>query len=372
MCRGTESKDETSRDDEIIHEITDRVCKRPTPLKENRRPTSQISQGDEALDGNHQKFDIKALTPKVELRDVLPITDNADVGAEREFSDGGIIYDSATCHLAAFTTQGIMSTTEAGSSISPQDSYHLNNYLNKSVSVYLGYKDDEECRDEGAIYNSSSCHVTGFKDMRPTSNTTEPMFPSSPQTLQGPFNKHSSCVLVNIDSDDEFSDGEVIYDSSSFHAGIFKKLEDQPRAESGCKRGSKTSSRCYEVAKSNEMTLEDFDGDDELSDGEMSLEKLGVPVTIDIGGELSDGEIIHCASKCHIVVQKNTSNVSVTPPCLLQSSQASTCCELTLESDTENADSFENLECEEIVEDPGALANDNSSDRINTFNAESI
>lgn len=372
MCRGTESKDDTSGDDEIIHEITGRVCKRPTHLKENRRPTSQISQGDEALARDHPKFDIKALTPKVELCDVLPTTDNADVGAERQFSDGEIIYDSATCHLALFTTQGIMSTTEAASSISPQDSYHLKNSLNKSVSVKVGYKDDEECRDEGVIYNRSPCHVTAFKESKPRSNTTEQMLPSSPQTSQVPFNKHSSSVLVTIDSDDEFSDGEVIYDSFSFSAGIFKKLEDQPKAESGCKRGSKTSSRCYEVAKSNEMMLEDFDGDDELSDVEISFENLGVPVTIDIEGELSDGEIIHSASKCHIAVVKNTSNVSVTPSCPLQSSQASTCCELTLKGATENAESFEKLECDEIVEDLGALAYDNSSDRINTLHAESI
>ena len=260
-----------------------------------------------------------------------------------------------------------MSTTEAGSSISPQDSYHLKNSLNKSVSVKVGYRDDEECRHEGVLYNSSPCHVTAFQETKPRS-----MLPSSPQTSQGPFNKHSSSVLVTIDSDDEFSDGEVIYDSSSFNAGIFKKLEDQPKAESGCKRGSKTSSRCYEVAKSTEMMLEDFDGDDELSDVEISFENLGVPVTIDIEGELSDGEIIHSASKCHIAVLKNTSHVSVTPSCPLQSSQASTCCELTLESATENAESFEKLEREEIVEDLGALANDNTSDRINTLHAESI
>lgn len=371
--RGTESKNETSSDDEIIHEkITGRVCKRQTPFEQNRRDTSQISQGDQAFDGDHQKSDIKALTPKVELRHVPLTTDNVDVGAEKEFSDGEIIYDSATCHLAVLTTPGMTSTTKAGSSICPRDSYHLKNSSNKSVSVNVSNKDDEEFRDGEVSYDSSTCHVTAFQEMGPTSNTPESMSFSSPQTSQRPFNKHSSGVLVNIDSDEEFSDGELICDNPSFNAGVFKKLEGKPRAGSGCKRGSKTSPQFYEVAKSNELVLEDFDGDDELSDAEFSFEKLDVPVTIEIEGELSEGEIIHNGSKCHIAVLKKTSNVLVTPTCPLQNSQASTSCELTLESATENAESFEKLECEEIFEDPGALANDNSSDKINTLNAELI
>ena len=130
-------------------------------------------------------------------------------------------------------------------------------------------------------------------------------------------------------SGEEFSDGELIYDSPSCHVTVFKKM--------GITSATESSVPFYKPSNCASVNIE---SDEELSDGEAIYEKPGIPVNIDIDGEFSDGEIIYDSPTCHIAVLKK--------PAKTPTPASSPCYELT-DYLLVNAESYEDLSDGEIV-----------------------
>jgi len=190
-------------------------------------------------------------------RDYKP-TDHALIGAEsdKEISDEEIIQESSTLsHFAVSKRPRLSSTPETCPQIPHDSPFH------KPTNCVSANTDcEEELSDGEVIYDSPSCHVAVFK--MSASKSTPESCTKTPQTTTHPFREPTSCLTVNnecakeysdgeshgalvniedegfsdgemvyaspgvslnLDSDDEFSDGEIIYESPSCHVAVCKK-----------------------------------------------------------------------------------------------------------------------------------------------------
>lgn len=247
---------------------------------------------------------------------IVSLNAGGGIGGIDELSDQEIIYESSMSHLELSRRPTSTSATE---SYPPNPRYALPFYKPTNF-VLVNAECDEKSSDEEIIYERSSYQV--YK--RPTScpeNSDEessdgeviydsrasyagtlkttPFATASESCVQNPRSSASSHKLptnheVNADSDDAFSDGELIYDSPSCHVAAFKKT--------GLALATETSVPSYKPSNWVSVNIE---SDEEISDGECFYENPSVPVNIDI-----DGEIIYDSPMCHIAVLKKPTKTS--------------------------------------------------------------
>ena len=291
---------------------------------------------------------------------IVSLNAGGGIGGIDELSDQEIIYESSTSHLDISQKPTTTSTTE---SYPPNPRYALPIYKPTNF-VLVNTECDEKSSDEEIVYERSSSQVNKKPTFCPENSDEEfsdgevlydsrtsyvgtfktaPFATASESGVQNPQSSASCHKLptnheVNANSDDEFSDGELIYDSPSCHVAVFKKK--------GSTLATETSVPFYKP--STDCVSVNIDSDEEISDGECFYEKPGVPVNIDIDGEFSDGEIIYESPTCHIAVLKKPANSS-TPASGEQYQRATPPSYELTDYVLVNGESYEELNDEEII-----------------------
>lgn len=140
---------------------------------------------------------------------------NAD--CDIESSDEEVIYERSTSQFAVFTRPATTLTSESRRP-HPQESLP---FYNPTNCTSVNADSDEEFSDGEIIYDSPLCQFAVLKT--PATTYTTPESCSANRQASPLCYEPTNCASIDVECDEEFSDGEIIYDSPLCHVAAFKK-----------------------------------------------------------------------------------------------------------------------------------------------------
>ena len=217
--------DEKSSDEEIIYErSSSQVYKRPTSCPEN---SNEESSGGEVIYDSRTSYVGALKTAPFAIASEsgvqnpqssasshkLPTNHEVNADSDGEFSDGELIYDNPSCHVAVFKKTGSTLAKETSVPFYKPTNWESDEEISdgecsyEKPSVPVNIDIDGEFSDGEIIYDSPTCHIAVLK--KPSANSSTPASREQYQQATPPSYEPTDYVLVNAESCEEISDVEI-------------------------------------------------------------------------------------------------------------------------------------------------------------------